>query len=215
MVAHKVKPFPWISEGSPLFAMSQTCVFILAANWVMQGVRGMDNGERVFRLTLFVLLALFFELAGASPLMALVLAHSVNFAFNGHPWVCMRYCAFYKRAPSAVERWLDVWIERLRQLSWLDEAAVIGSRAKRMSSSRSDIDLRLIIAPGFLCWLQTNILILTMRSDALIRRIPLDLYAYDKPQSLRRFDQSEPMALVLDRRHRLRLLFADRQLISL
>lgn len=214
MVAHKVKPFPWIAEGSPLFAVSQSCAFIMAANWLMQGMRGMDRGELLFRWILFLIVAIGFARLGLSPILAVLGAHTLNFAINGHPWVCLRYCAFYRRSPMAIETWLEGWCARLTTLSWLDEAVIIGSRAKRLGSTRSDIDLRLIVGSSLSRWLAINLLLLVMRFDALVRCIPLDLYAYDSPLSLRRFDQSEPMAILLDRHNRIRLLFAERELIA-
>lgn len=214
MIPHKVKPFPWIAEGSPLFALSQTCAFILSANWVMQGMRGMDRGELCFRFALFGGLFALLASLGLPPFWAAVGAHSFNFAANGHPWVCMRYCAFYRQSPETIEAWLQDWSAKLQRLNWLQEAVIIGSRAKRLASSRSDIDLRLIVSPGWLGWFRTNLVLLRMRTDALIHRIPLDLYAYDCPLSLRRFDQHEPMAIVLDRQNRVRLLFQHRQIVE-
>lgn len=215
MVAHKVKPFPWIREGSPLFGLSQSCAFIMAANWVMQGMRGMDRGELLFRWLLFFITASLMIRAGLSPITSFVAAHTLNFALNGHPWVCLRYCAFYRRSPAAIECWLDRWCARLERMKWLEEVVIIGSRAKRLCAARSDIDLRVISGATVQHWVFTNLLMLAMRTDALFHRIPLDLYAYDRPQSLRRFDQGEPMAIVLDRNNRLRMLFQDRQLVNL
>ena len=40
--------------------------------------------------------------------------------------------------------------------------------------------------------------------------IPLNLYAYDDPSSLRRFDQREPLRLILDRQGRLAAAFPER-----
>jgi hypothetical protein len=40
--------------------------------------------------------------------------------------------------------------------------------------------------------------------------IPLDLYAYDRPESLRRFDQRERLLALVDRSGRLAALFPER-----
>jgi hypothetical protein len=46
-------------------------------------------------------------------------------------------------------------------------------------------------------------LLIALRARAFLQAIPLDLYAYDGPASLRRFDQAEPLLVLLDRRGRL------------
>ena len=95
---------------------------------------------------------------------------------------------------------------------WLAEAALIGSRGGGIQrfGPRSDLDLRLIFPPGPLAWLRTNLLLLRLRTAAFLRAIPLDLYAYDTPESLRRFDQRERLLVILDRQGRLAAAFPER-----
>jgi len=217
MFAHKAKRFPGIPSDSLLFPLSQTCAFILAANWVMQGVRGMDRGELSFRLLLLAALIATFcatqpALNAEGILAAMAAAHSINFILNGHPWVCLRYCRFYRRSPAAIDLWLSNWIYRIQRMAWLEECVMFGSRARGKSDLRSDIDLRLITPKSYLNWLRVNALLLLMRTDAAFRAIPLDLYAYDTPRSLLRFDQTEPLLIISDRAQRLRHLFAYRDL---
>lgn len=217
MFAHKAKPFPGIPAKSVLFPLSQTCLFILATNWVMQGMRGMDRGELLFRLTVTctvcaALSAVNSPPSGAEFFGVLAIAHSFNFALNGHPWVCVRYCRFYRRSQGAIDVWLDRWIQRLRQIQWVEECVVLGSLARGATNSRSDIDLRFIISNGAFSWARVNLLLLAIRADAALRAIPLDSYAYDTPRSLLRFDQSEPLLIISDQRGRLREMFADRKL---
>ena len=52
MTAYKLKRFPAPFNSRALAGVTQSCAFILAANWLMQGVRGMDRKELAFRLLL-------------------------------------------------------------------------------------------------------------------------------------------------------------------
>ena len=218
MTAYKLKRFPAPFDSPALAGVTQSCAFILAANWLMQGVRGMDRKELAFRLLLeaaltAVLLAALAPLGGPAALAAaLVFAHSLNFTLNGQVWVCARYCGTYRRDPAAVAVFLIDAQHLLRRQAWLDEAALIGSRGRSGSEwgPRSDIDLRLVVPPGPLGWLWANLLLLRLRSLAFVRAIPLDLYAYDRPTSLGRLDQAEPLRPILDRRGRLAAAFAHR-----
>ena len=210
---HKIKPFPLLDPSGRLFALSQTCHGILLINWVMQGMRGMERKELTFRLLLEVALTLFFGLCletlgtgGALAfLLALLLAHSLNFFFNGQLWVCLRYCDFYRQDPEVIAAWRDRCFERLVDIPIVDEAVCIGSQAcgRGTPGERSDIDLRLFFVAGMEDWLAINLLMLRLRTSALFDGIPLDLYACDSPSSLDRFDRRKPVGIIKDRGGRL------------
>lgn len=218
MYAYKPKRFPFTPRHPLLAAAQQSCPVILAVNWVFQGVRGMERKELSFRWLLEALLAAGAAASlltlGSAPVaavpIALMAAHTLNFLVNGQVWVCARYCRPWRRAPAALEAFQSGLTRSLRALPWLEEAVVIGSRAQGSEGERSDIDLRLVFPAGWRCWLRTNLLLLRLRCRAFLAVVPLDLYAYDSPDALRRFDQSEPLAIVLDRRGRLRRAFATR-----
>lgn len=222
----KAKTFRFrASSAEPWFA-THNCFVILTVNWLAQGMRGMDPKELSFRLLLLVGLAaaitaslLAGPAAGAPPGavlgLALGLAHSVNFTLNGQLWVCLRYCPAYRRDPVVLATRTRTLIRRVRRSTWLQEAVLIGSAARLRSlpGARSDVDLRLIFPPGWIGWLRTNLLLLELRAWAFCVGLPLDLYAYDYPAQLRRFEQTEPLALVLDRQARLCRGFANRELV--
>jgi hypothetical protein len=221
MAAYKTKPFPAPLDAAWLSGVTQSCAFILALNWCSQGMRGMDRKELGFRLLLEALLAggigwLLVGLLERSVLqaagIALPMAHSVGFTLNGQFWTCARYCRWYQREPAALAAHVAEIAARLERRAWLDEAALIGSQARQPGTfgPRSDIDLRLIVPAGMMNWLRCNLLLLRLRAEAFVRRIPLDLYAYDDPASLQRFDQQEPLRLLLERRGRLRAAFPAR-----
>lgn len=216
----KPKLFPVQPRSARLVRWMQSCAFILAVNWCMQAMRGMDRKELTFRLLAEAAVALALAAAGmamgltlpAAGLLALLAAHSANFAFNGQVWVCVRYCRFYRRDPRVLEAFLAAIAVELRALPWLDEAACIGSRGDlgRVRGERADLDLRLVFPAGWRSWLRVNLLLLRLRTRALLAAIPLDLYAYDRPDSLRRFDQRERLLVLLDRAGRLRRLYPQR-----
>lgn len=214
MSTPKAKVFPLQPRSARLAGLMQSCAFILAVNWCLQGMRGMDGKELSFRLLLEAGVALAAVGLGFSLLAALILAHSLSFTLNGQVWVCARYCRWYRRDPAALERFLAVVAAELRGLPWLQEAVVIGSRGQgsQFRTDRSDLDLRLVFPPGLLAWLRVNLLLLRLRARAFLTMIPLDLYAYDAPESLRRFDQRERLLVLRDRRGRLAALYPERVL---
>jgi hypothetical protein len=217
--APKAKAFPIRPRSPWLAGLMQSCAFILLVNWCLQGVRGMDRKELAFRVSAELLLAGLLAAATApllDPARALMAgllgAHTLNFTLNGQLWVCARYCRWYRRDPAALERFLGALAPELRALPWLEEAVCIGSRgqAAAVRGDRADLDLRLVFPPGLGNWLRVNLLLLRLRARAFRSMIPLDLYAYDRPESLRRFDQRERLLVLVDRSRRLAALFPER-----
>lgn len=215
----KPKRFPIRPRSPRLAGAMQSCAFILAVNWCLQGMRGMDRKELSFRLgfelALAILLAGIASIALRPPpalLLGLMLAHTAGFTLNGQVWVCARYCRAWRGDAARIERWLQAVATELRGLPWLREVVCIGSRGDRglIAGDRADLDLRLIFPAGGGAWLRVNLLLLSLRTRAFLAGIPLDLYAYDGPRSLLRFDQRERLLVLLDRDGRLAGLFPAR-----
>lgn len=215
----KRKSFPWHPRSPALAALTQTCIFILAVNWCLQGMRGMDRKELTFRLGLELLVAaaLVPVLArllpsGTAGVAALLAAHTASFTLNGQFWVCARYCRCYGRDPRLLDTFLQRTAATLRRRPWLREAVCIGSlgRTGTAQGDRADLDLRLLFPPGPRGWLRTNLLLLRLRAHAFVAGIPLDLYAYERPDRLLRFDQREPLLVLIDRDGRLARLYPHR-----
>ena len=215
----KRKVFPIRPRAPWLDRVVQSCAVILAINWVFQGMRGMQPKELTFRvafgLTLAAITAMMTNEAGldiaAATTLGLLTGHTANFLLNGQFWVCARYCRSYRGDAERIVTATVGLARELATLPWLDEVVFIGSRARGgRPSDRSDIDLRLVFPPGIVNWWRVNVLMLRLRMGALRDGLPLDLYAYDSPDALLRFDQDEPLLLAKDTAARLRRMFAAR-----
>jgi predicted nucleotidyltransferase len=208
--AYKLKPFPL---PPALVAPLQSCAAILVVNWLTQGMRGMGRRELTFRLLLEALLA-----AGIAPMtgwpVALFVAHSLSWTLNGQIWVCARYCRLYRGDTDRLHHAVAELAIALRRTEWLQEAALIGSAAAGRLGERSDIDLRLVTPPGLVGWLRVNLLLLRLRTRALVWMLPLDAYAPDRPEDLLRSDPADAVRLLVDRDGRLRRALAGRRLVE-
>lgn len=219
VLIRKKKRYAWMPENRFLLALMQSSAGILAINWIFQGMLGMQRKELVFRLLLEALLAflLFCLLVGCYPVfiatvLSIAIAHTINWLFNTHLWVCMRYTPFYRRSPKAIERYLAGLEAGLSRRVWLREAVIIGSLggSPGVQSDKSDIDLRIIFPKGLCAWVKTNVLLMGLRTKALFTMIPLDLYAYDEVSALDRFRQDEGLTIILDRDKRVFERYANR-----
>ncbi len=215
----KLKAFPFRPRSPRLAGLMQTCLFILAANWCLQGMRGMDRKELSFRLALELCLTLLIAAprrthrrrtarGGGGP------AHRAHLQLHAQ-WADLGLrplLPLVSPRPGRLGRFLRAVAHDLRGRPWLREAVCIGSlgRTGAAHGDRTDLDLRLLFPPGPLDWLRTNLLLLRLRTWALLGRIPLDLYAYERPERLRRFDQRERLMVLLDRDGRLEALYPRR-----
>ena len=222
----KAKSFRLRANAPRALFESRSCLFILAVNWLLQGMRGMDAKELGFRLLLLGLttalatsiIAGAFALPGLTALaLGLGVGHTLNFLANGQLWVVLRYCPGYRHEPARLARTIAGLLDDVARQDWLGEAVLLGSTVTRLETprARADIDLRLIFPPGLGGWLRTNLYLLRLRFAAACRGVPLDVYAYEHPAVLRRFDQSEPLGIILDRERRLKRGFANRRLVWL
>ena len=217
----KPKLYPFAPRGEAMRAVMRSCAFVLAVNWLTQGMRGMDAKELVFRLLFELLLAtgLFAVLAAmgapAALLLSAFVAHSLNFTLNGQFWVCARYCPSYRGDPARLRRFMRGVARELSGRRSIDAAVAIGSLGGDTFGPRSDLDLRLVMAPGLRAWMAANLLLLRLRARAFLERIPLDAYAYAGVGSLERFEPDEPWVLLSDEHGRIARRFPARRLMSL
>ncbi len=215
----KPKPFPLPPRlaRSPLV---QNPLTVLAVNWLCQGLRGMGRRERRARLAAEASLVLLLwpalvpaAGAGGGLLLALLLAHTLQWTLNGQFWVVMRYLPGWHRDPAAVVAFRRALEARLRAASWLREAVITGSLVRRAEGAgpHSDIDVRLVYPPRAAARLRADLLALALRARAFLRAIPLDLYLEDRVEDLARLDPRDPWRLVVDRDGRIRRHFAGRR----
>lgn len=204
----KKKKFGWMPDSKMLSKIMQSGIAILAINWVFQGVRGMQYKEVSFRILFEIIVLLLISvllIPSGTPsiwnfIISFLFAHTINWLFNTHLWVCVRYMKFYRRDPDALREFLGKVSNDIQQKSWLSEAVCIGSVGDKgdVTSWRSDIDLRLFFGDGFLNYFHLNLYLIYLRTWALVKVIPLDLYAYDDISKLHEFKSGEGIKLIKD-----------------
>ncbi len=191
-----------------LLRVMQSSLSILLINWVFQGMRGMQSKELTFRLVLEFFIGLFFFYLlfdypvdlWAKLFLSLLSAHTVNWLFNTHLWVCVRYFRIYRRNPEALSAFIKIVKKQINGIYWIDEAVCIGSVGDKgdVMTWRADIDLRLFFKPGVLNYFKLNFYLIFLRVYALVAVIPLDLYAYNDIRYLDNFKKDEGISLIKD-----------------
>jgi hypothetical protein len=163
----------------------------LLVHWIFQGMLYMDATERWFKLGLDLLLSLvvggILGLWWPSPLalgLGIAVAHTLNFVFNGQTWVVLKHFGQVRHTRQEFFREIRRLRARIRQEPHIVYAAAYGSLARGEWSPTSDLDVRLVRAPGLLsawrvCWFATR-----ERARAFWKGFPLDVFVLDGYASL-------------------------------
>ncbi len=177
--------------------INHPCLVILS-HWLFQSIFYMDWSERLFKIMLDILLTtalwgLFRVKAGGWPtmLLAWLLAHTLNFIFNGHIWSMMKFVGKVHLPYDRFWNYVDAFHCRVKERPFIEEIYVYGSVSRNDWSPSSDFDVRLLRRPGCKNALLACLLALTERTRAAIAHFPLDLYIVDSKQSLGKMRSDE------------------------
>jgi hypothetical protein len=180
-------------------------IVALASHWLFQSLFYMDRTERLFKLSLELVLTLivfgFLSLRihwFAGFLLAFIIAHTVNFLFNGHIWGVLKHYNLNFQDRESFNRYVQNLIERAGNESALGSFYIVGSLSREEWSPKSDLDARIIRYSGFFKGVRACWFALCERSRALFCKFPLDLYILDHPASLRRHNIDESASEVIN-----------------
>jgi thymidylate kinase/predicted nucleotidyltransferase len=172
----------------------------LFVHWLFQGLFYMDPTERRVKLGLNLILTLLFGSLFKTRLpslpafgLGLITAHTLNFLFNGQIFGVLKHFGgvrhTWEEFNSEVERMRSV-IAKEPDIVY---AAAYGSLARSQWSPTSDLDLRLVRAPGLRSAIRTSWFAIRERARANFKRFPLDLYVLDSYDSLMRMSEKDPI----------------------
>jgi predicted nucleotidyltransferase len=168
-------------------------IFALGVHWVFQGMLYMDWTERVFRIGVEVALASVFLFllvpVGRFPIgwavtIAFLIAHTLNFLFNGQMWVVLKHFNLVKHSRAEFDEYLGQLAEKIRTEPSIGRAAVYGSIVRGEWNPASDLDVRLVRRTGVANGLRACWFVLRERTRALLNKFPLDIYVLDGPERL-------------------------------
>jgi hypothetical protein len=170
----------------------------LLAHWLFQGLLYMDPTERWFKLGLDLVLTL---IAGGvlglwlpilpATLVGFLIAHTLNFLLNGQVYGVLKHFGSVQHTWEQFDEEVQRLRQRIAEEPSIVYAAAYGSLAREQWSPTSDLDLRLVRAPGIrsawrVCWFAVQ-----ERARAFWNRFPLDLFVLDTCASLNRMAEND------------------------
>lgn len=189
---------PWLVE----FFQSKSGRIL--SNWVLQGMLYMNPVEVAVKLGLDALLTVLWWLligrdhSALGWLVAWLLAHTTNWLINGQPIAMRRHMDWGRNDPRRFIDYIEALERRLQKRSYLAAAASFGSLSKGGYKDTSDIDLRVVMRPELVSRLRAAIFCVAERLRAAINRFPLDLYAFDLEELLRKMSREEVPVIFYD-----------------
>lgn len=182
-----------VSEHPVLQPFFRSPIVGLGIHWVFQGMLYMDQTERMFKLGLDLvliviswgLLSLVLEVSSPwTAVIAFLLAHTLNFLFNGQVCVVLAEFGMVKHSRSTFDAYVCQLSKRIRSEPSIEWAAVYGSLVREEWTEHSDLDVRLLHRHGLWNGLLACWFVLCERTKALISGFPLDVYVLDDPARL-------------------------------
>lgn len=196
---HK-KHLPEKLKGTFLGELCRYGWMLFLSAWILQGMRIMNWRELVIKLGFDVAVTSALYVCGLHWIIALLIAHTLNFTFNGQ-----LFAMFTHMGATGVpaRKFLDYTVklsDECRDKDFLRAAIAYGSLSRGCYKSTSDIDLRLIPQPGELNWWKTALWAFWLRTKAFIDRYPLDMYVYDPDVVIKRM-RTDELPIMLDEKN--------------
>lgn len=190
------KKLPAILQRIPGGDYLRLGIFVAAAAWLLQGIRYMNWHEAVIKVVLDVVLTVLLFLCGVNPWIAWIIAHTINFCLNGQLFAMFTH--FGANGVSA-EYFLSETLRTAKSLEnkhSIAHALAFGSLSRGEYKKTSDIDLRLVPAPGEWNFWKCSLLALKLRTICFFRGYPLDLYVFTLKELTKKMRTDEPPVLI-------------------
>jgi L-malate glycosyltransferase len=182
-------------------------LMVTGINWTFQSLLYMDKTEKAFKLLLDLILLIIFYIplnGFLSPILSLIIsfimAHTINWIFNGHVFALLKTFGIIKTEP---EKFTD-YINNLKIRSSKEDSillvAMFGSISRNELKETSDLDIRIIRKKGFINGIKTGLFVMLERSKSFFKRFPLDIYVLDDIRGLKKFDENPNIIYVNENR---------------
>lgn len=185
-----------------LVILLQSKVGVISTNWISQAMRHMTPAERLHRiiLELITISFLYFLLIGflSNPIaiiVALIVAHSGFFVFNGQIYTLKRYLSDNLISSEDFLSYVENMRPTLQGHFCLEGVLAFGSLSNGPISESSDFDVRLVRKTGFFNALKAANLCTRERYRAFWGKFPIDIIICTADELV--MSDDEP-AIVLD-----------------
>lgn len=200
----------FISKGVKLKTKSKiinlllhTKAFVIFKNWLFQGFFDLSLQEKIYKILLDIILVFLFllllEVTLLNILVALFIAHSINWVTNDHFVDNLCHLELITMNPAKMEDSIAFLKSKIETKTFITFAGIYGriSRGDEVHAG-TDIDIRLLQSQGFLPSIKTCFLGHYLRFVCLFKLIPIDLNIWHKKNDLLRMRKDENPLIIID-----------------
>jgi L-malate glycosyltransferase len=189
----------------PLRRVASSKIGVLFSNWMFQGMRYMQWHERALKLGSGGILtagtiALLDDTSLPVVIAVLCIVHTLNWLLNGQFFVLVRYLHPVPNAPARFDEYVKHVHAAALKSPAVNGLAVFGSYCRGAIHEHSDLDIRVIAAPGVMGGFGGAWFCMRLRFEAFFRRFPLDIYSFTDLLYLDRLREDEKPIILMDRR---------------
>lgn len=156
------------------------------SSWLFQGMFYMDATERNFKIILDIIIFLalsliiktYFNII-VSLIIAIIVAHTINWVFNGQIFVLLKNLKLSKTSAESFNQYLDDIKRKVEKESSITAAVAFGSLSRQKLKETSDLDVRIIRKPGIINGIKACTFVLKERTKSFFEGFPLDIYVLD------------------------------------
>jgi hypothetical protein len=182
---YKPKHFPIPIRHALSYILFQNKITLTLINWLFQGMLGMGRADLTGKIILEII---FFGMAmifvsgsfGFRAIIALLIAHTLNWVLNSNFWVIGRYIGITRTNPHYFAKYLKGLMRRLEGTSAIDATVVIGGVSREQGiKETSDVDMFFIRKRGLIKAIIAVMVTIKERIYAFFCKFPLHLELYE------------------------------------
>jgi len=211
----KEKKLPSFVRDPLVYGFFQSKPGRLLSNWALQGMLYMNPVEIVYKLFLDVVITVPVWMLlpiNDEPwrvLSAWIIAHTINWIINCQPIALLWHLDWGRNDARHFIEYIEELERRIQGRSYLAAAASFGSLSRGKYKDTSDIDIRVVLQPGWLQRLRAANYCFIERVRAAINHFPLDLYAFDLDEMKNKMNKDEVPVIFVDPEGLLRETYAE------
>lgn len=153
-------------------------IVVFTSNIIFQGMRYMSMGEKLYKISLTIIMILLIDLIVSNLLISFIVAHLFNYILNGQYYVVFRYLSS-KQVMSKKD--LDEYLLLIKKemiKANVKDILIIGSFCRGKMSRTSDLDIRIYHDSSFIASLKAYFFATKLRFYGLIMKFPIDVYCF-------------------------------------
>lgn len=186
----------------------KTKIGIFISGWVFQGFLYMNTFERLYKIFFEIFLCLIFlfpfVVVSDRPFLKLYLlyvfltAHTISWLFNGQFLTILFHMGLFQYNPRRFLRYTDNLLARILAKPYIEGAAIYGSLTKIEYRKTSDLDLRIIMKPGFFNRFMICHFAFLERLRAFVFLFPIDIFAFELEELTNKMSSYEDPIILTD-----------------